>query len=66
MTILISPRQPSSQGSCIAEVWRAWVRWASCAVGVFSEEVTFKLALKNEEQFTGGRKCTGLQAKGMA
>lgn len=40
--------------------------WASCAVGVSLEEVTFSLVLKDEEQFTGQRKCQGPSGKGMA
>lgn len=42
------------------------MRWALCAVGVFSELVTVKLVLKEEEQFIGWRWWTGLPAKGMA
>ena len=42
------------------------MRQSSCAVGVFSGVVTFTLVLKEEEQFPGWRKWTGLPAKGMA
>lgn len=49
----------------IPAVRRVWVSWASCAVGVFLEEVTFTLVLKDEEQFTGQRKCKGPSGKGI-
>lgn len=56
----------SGQPASLVEVWRLWVRWALCVVGVFSELVTVKLVLKEEEQFIGWRRWTGLPAKGMA
>lgn len=41
------------------------MRWASHAVEVFSEVVTFKPVLKEKVQFPGWRQWIGLLAKGM-